>query len=173
VVVTCSTEYQDDGEIVVAALAGLEREPVRVVATTAAVDPSGFRAPPNARVERFLPHGLLLREAACVVCHGGMGFEQKALAAGVPLCVVPFGRDQVEVARHVERAGAGTTLPRRRLDPRRLAGAVRRAMTRRDGAMRVAEAFRSAGGAVAAADEIEALTRTGSTSRESAAAGAP
>jgi hypothetical protein len=37
-----------------------------------------------------------------------MGITQKALAAGVPVCVIPFGRDQLEVARHVEIAGAGT-----------------------------------------------------------------
>ena len=40
----------------------------------------------------------ILEIAACVVCHGGMGITQKALAAGVPVCAVPFGRDQPEVA---------------------------------------------------------------------------
>ena len=107
VLVTCSTEFQDDGGIIAGTLAALANEPVDVVATTGALDPAHFSAPPNARVERFLPHGPLLARAACVVCHGGMGITQKALAAGVPVCVVPFGRDQLEVARHVEVAGAG------------------------------------------------------------------
>ena len=64
--------------------------------------------PANAHVERWLPHSALLARAACVICHGGMGITQKALAAGVPLCVVPFGRDQFEVAARVAAVGAGT-----------------------------------------------------------------
>ena len=35
------------------------------------------------------------------VTHGGIGATQKALARGVPVCVVPFGHDQFEVARRV------------------------------------------------------------------------
>lgn len=157
VLVTCSTEFQNDGRLVAAALAALADEPVRVVATTASLDPASFEAPANARVERFLPHGPLLREAACVVCHGGMGITQKALAAGVPVCAVPFGRDQLEVARHVEVAGAGTRLPAARLNPERLKAAVRTAMSRAEGARRLAAAFREAGGARAAADALESI----------------
>lgn len=157
VLVTCSTEFQNDGRLVAAALAALADEPVRVVATTASLDPASFVAPANARVERFLPHGPLLREAACVVCHGGMGITQKALAAGVPVCAVPFGRDQLEVARHVEVAGAGTRLLPGRLDPARLRAAVRTTMGRAEGARRLAAAFRDAGGARAAADALEAI----------------
>ena len=121
------------------------------------IDPASFRAPRNARVERLLPHGPLLGEAACVVCHGGMGITQKALAAGVPVCVVPFGRDQLEVARHVEQAGAGTRLVPGRLAPERFRRAVREAIGRAPGARLVAESFRRAGGARAAADAIEEL----------------
>lgn len=160
VLVTCSTEFQGDGRIVEATLAALADEPVRVIATTASIDPSRFLAPANARVERFLPHGPLLREAACVVCHGGMGITQKALSHGVPLCVIPFGRDQLEVARHVEIAGAGTRVAPTRLGPHRLRRAIREAMSRSEGARRVAEGFRCAGGARAAADILEGLTKT-------------
>lgn len=157
VLVTCSTEFQNDGALVATALAALAAEPVRVVATTASLDPASFAAPPNARVERFLPHGPLLAEAACVACHGGMGTTQKALAAGVPVCVVPFGRDQLEVARHVEVAGAGVRVPRSRLAPQRLRDAVRTTIARRRGAQRIAEAFGRADGAAAAADALEEL----------------
>lgn len=155
--VTCSTEFQNDRRLVEVALEALAEEPVRVVATTASLVPATFRAPGNARVERFLPHGPLLREAACVVCHGGMGITQKALAAGVPVCVVPFGRDQLEVARHVEQAGAGTRLVPRRLTPGRFRLAVRAATACAPGARRVAEGFRKAGGAEAAADAVEGM----------------
>jgi UDP:flavonoid glycosyltransferase YjiC (YdhE family) len=40
---------------------------------------------------------------------------------------VPFGRDQLEVARRVAIAGAGTRLPAPRLDPERLRRRVREA----------------------------------------------
>lgn len=159
VLVTCSTEYQNDGALIETALAALAEEPVRVVATTASLDPALFRAPANAQVERYLPHGPLLKHAACVVCHGGMGITQKALSLGVPVCVVPFGRDQLEVARHVEVANAGTRLPPSKLSPARLAQAVRKAMTMKAGAQRVAQGMAKAGGAVAAAGILERLAK--------------
>ena len=129
-----------------------------VVVTTASVDPSSFTPPPNAHVERFVPHRPVLERAACVVCHGGMGITQKAFAAGVPVCVVPFGRDQLDVARHVEVADAGTRLPASRLRPDRLRSAVREAMGKKDGAERIAAAFASAGGPRAATEALEELS---------------
>lgn len=155
VLVTTSSEFQGDGRLIQAALDGLADEPVFVVATLPAGDPGSFRVPPNARVERFVAHGPILDRAVCAVTHGGMGATQKALARGVPVCAVPFGRDQPEVARRVEIAGAGTRLPAGRLTPERLRDKVREAMGCADGAGRVAAAFRAAGGASAAADAIE------------------
>lgn len=156
VLVTTSSEFQDDGALVVTALEALADEPVHVVATM----PAGTRrpdVPPNAHVVEFLPHGIVLDRAVCAITHGGMGATQKALARGVPVVAVPFGRDQLEVARRVEVVGAGVRLPASRLRPDRLRAAVRVAMGRRPGAERVAEGFRAAGGPVAAADHVEAL----------------
>jgi MGT family glycosyltransferase len=157
VLVTCSTEFQNDGRLIATALTALAHEDVFVIATAAAIDPASFTVPANARVERFLAHGPILQRASCVVCHGGMGITQKALAAGVPVCVVPFGRDQLEVAAHVRVAGAGVSLRPARLRADRLRAAVREARARKNGAARVAAAFRAAGGAPAAADALEAL----------------
>ena len=157
VLVTCSTEFQNDGKLAQTALEALAGEDVEVVVTTAGVDPSSFTPPPNARVERFVPHRPVLERAACVVCHGGMGITQKALATGVPVCVVPFGRDQFDVARHVEVADAGTRLPASRLRPDRLRSKVREAMGKKDGAERIASAFASAGGPRAATEALEKL----------------
>jgi MGT family glycosyltransferase len=159
VLVTCSTEFQNDGKLVGAALQGLAGEDVEVLVTTAGVDPSTFTPPPNARVERFVPHSPILERASCVVCHGGMGITQKALAAGVPVCVVPFGRDQFDVARHVQVADAGTRLPASRLRPDRLRKAVRGAMEKKAGAERIADTFAAAGGPRAAVDALEELLR--------------
>jgi UDP:flavonoid glycosyltransferase YjiC (YdhE family) len=57
------------------------------------------------------------------------------------VCAVAFGRDQLEVARRVEVAAAGTRLPAKRLNPDRLRSKVREAMTKAEGAKRVADAF--------------------------------
>jgi MGT family glycosyltransferase len=159
VLVTTSSEFQDDGRLVRCALEALADEPVHVVATLPAADPVGFAAPANARVLAFAPHGLILDHAACAVTHGGMGATQKALARGVPVCAVPFGRDQFEVARRVEVAGAGTRVAAGRLSPGRLRAAVREAMARRAGAERIAGAYRRAGGPAAAADAFDGLLR--------------
>lgn len=155
VLVTCSTEFQNDGKLAQTALDALANEDVSVVVTTAGVDPADLTPPPNARVVKFLPHGPVLERASCVVCHGGMGITQKALASGVPVCVVPFGRDQLDVARHVEVAGAGSRLPAARLSPDRLRTVVRAAMGKRAGAERIAAAFARAGGPAAAVDALE------------------
>lgn len=159
VLVTCSTEFQDDGRLVEVALAALEHEDVDVVVTTGAVDPASFRVPANARVVKFAPHGPLLKRAVAVVCHGGMGIAQKALAAGVPVCVVPWGRDQNDVAQHVVLAGAGSMVARGQLSPERLRVAVRLARERRAGAQRIAAAFATNGGPARAADVVEELGR--------------
>ena len=111
VLVTCSTLFQNDRRLVEVVCSAFAGEPFDVVVTTADVDPSGLDAPTNVHIERFVPHSPVLERAACVVCHAGMGITQKALAHGVPVVAVPFGRDQPEVARRVEVAGAGVRLP--------------------------------------------------------------
>jgi UDP:flavonoid glycosyltransferase YjiC (YdhE family) len=109
---------------------------------------------------RFVAHEAILARAACVVCHGGMGITQKSLAAGIPVVVVPFGRDQLETARRVEFARAGVRLTPRRLTPARLADAVATAIECREGARGVSRAYTAAGGAAAAAEAIETIAST-------------
>jgi MGT family glycosyltransferase len=159
VLVTTSSEFQDDGRLVRCALDALADEPVHVVATVPSGDPTAFDVPRNARVLSFAAHGPILDRAACAITHGGMGATQKALARGVPVCAVPFGRDQFEVARRVEVAGAGTRLTPRRLNPDRLRAAVREAMACRAGAKRVADGYRRTGGVGSAAQAVEELCR--------------
>jgi MGT family glycosyltransferase len=155
--VTCSTELQRDRRLASVALQALPAAGMSVLATVAAHDPSAFEAGPRSRVVRFVPHDAILGRAACVICHGGLGITQKALAAGVPVVVVPFGRDQLETARRVEFAEAGIRLTPRRLTAERLAAAVHAAIDCREGAERVSRAYAAAGGPVAAAEAIEAL----------------
>ncbi|PVG83269.1 glycosyl transferase [Nocardioides gansuensis] len=154
--VTTSSEFQDDGELVRVALAALAEEPLDVVATM----PAGVEEvelPANAHLEEFVPHSHVLPRAVVAVTHGGFGATQKALSAGVPVVVVPFGRDQAEVGRRVEAVGVGVFLPRKKLSPASLRDAVRRARELEPATRAFAERMKHEGGASLAVDRLEQL----------------
>lgn len=155
VLVTTSSDRQADTRLPVAAMAALAAEPVHVVATYPSGVPDGIVVPANATVHEFVPHGVVLGRAVAAITHGGMGSTQKALALGIPVCAVPYGRDQFEVARRVEVSRSGTRLPARRLTPSRLKSKVLQAMTMTRGAQQVADGFKATGGVSRGADLIE------------------
>lgn len=167
VLVSTSSIRQADAVLARTALQALADEPVHVVATFPAGVPDDLAVPANATVRQFVPHGLVLDRACCAITHGGMGTTVKALDRGVPVCVVPFARDQAEVARRVEVAGCGVRLPAGKLSARALREAVRAAMSMSDGARRVAAGFAATGGVSRGADVIEMHVRT-SAARTSA-----
>ena len=119
----------------------LADDDVLVVATTGGPDPAPLRRglPANVRLERFVPHHLLLPHVDVMVTNGGYGGVQQALANGVPLVVAGDSEDKPEVAARVQWSGAGVNLhtgrpspamvaPRRppRADPARRTGTGRR-----------------------------------------------
>jgi MGT family glycosyltransferase len=63
--------------------------------------------PDNVHVERWVPQQDVLAYAAAAVVHGGSGSTLGALAAGVPLVVIPLFADQPQNARRVAEVGAG------------------------------------------------------------------
>ena len=71
-----------------------------------AVDP-----PPDIDVREWADHDELLPECAAVVTHAGLGTTLRALAHGLPLVMLPFGRDQHVNAARVAELGAGVRLP--------------------------------------------------------------
>jgi MGT family glycosyltransferase len=81
-----------------------------LVTTGPAVDPAGISAPPNVTVTRWVRHADVLPHCSAVITHGGHGTVLKALIAGVPLVLVPLGRDQPDNAARVVHAGAGIGL---------------------------------------------------------------
>ena len=155
VLVSTSSIKQADTVLGRTALQALADEPVHVVATFPAGVPQGLPEVANATVRQFVPHGALLDRACCVVTHGGMGTTVKALDRGVPVCVVPFARDQAEVARRVEVSRCGIRLPAERLTAPTLREAVRSTMTMVDGARRVAAGFAATGGVARGAELVE------------------
>ena len=73
-------------------------------------------APDNVRVERWVPQQDVLGHAAAAVVHGGSGSMLGAIAAGVPLVVVPLFADQPQNARRVAEVGAGLAVEPNRDD---------------------------------------------------------
>jgi UDP:flavonoid glycosyltransferase YjiC (YdhE family) len=63
--------------------------------------------PGNVRVEPWVEQAHVLPRADLVVCHGGSGTTYGALAAGVPLVVVPVFADQFVNSQVVAASGAG------------------------------------------------------------------
>jgi UDP:flavonoid glycosyltransferase YjiC (YdhE family) len=125
VLVSMSSVFQDQLEVLRRAARALGTLPVRGVITTGrAVDPVEVSAPENVRVLRAVPHAPILAEAAVVVTHAGHGTVIKALAAGVPLVCLPQGRDQRDNTARVQRLGAGIRLGKRATSAA-IAGAIR------------------------------------------------
>jgi UDP:flavonoid glycosyltransferase YjiC (YdhE family) len=157
ILVSCSTERQADDKLARTAIDAFAGENVSVVITSGASNLTTGPLPPNMHVEPFIPHAALLPRTACVVSTGGMGLVHAALNAGVPLCVVPFGRDQPEVALRVTTANVGVSLPAKRLTPAQLRDAVTRAQTLRDNAVGLAPRLGANLSAAIAADALESL----------------
>ncbi|MEU9021270.1 glycosyltransferase [Actinomadura sp. NPDC048394] len=128
VLVGLSSSFMDQRARLESIAEALGTLPVRGLLTTGpAVDPATVPAPGNVLVTASAPHRLALRHAAVTVTHAGHGTAVKSLAAGVPLVCMPLGRDQTEVARHVELDGAGVTV-RKDASPRTIARAVDRVL---------------------------------------------
>ena len=154
VLVTASTEFQDDGRLAETAFEALAEEPVHVVATVPGRRPAAEAAGQRAPSLGFAPHGPILARAACAVTHGGMGATQKALATASQSA-------RCRSAATSTRSRAGRGQPARdpaagaAAKPARLRQAVREAMRCAEGAQRVAAGFAAAGGPAAAADAVE------------------
>ena len=91
------------------ALKAVERISARVLLTVGRrFDASTLGpVPANVHVEPWVDQARALQQAELVVCHGGSGTTLAALAAGVPLVMVPLFADQFENARRVAATRAG------------------------------------------------------------------
>jgi UDP:flavonoid glycosyltransferase YjiC (YdhE family) len=89
------------------AVAGLAN--ARVLLTTGRrFDPASIGPiPATVHVEAWVDQGDVLAQADLVLCHGGSGTVLGALAAGVPLVVLPVFADQFENGRRVAEARVG------------------------------------------------------------------
>jgi MGT family glycosyltransferase len=165
--VTEGTMHTQRPVLLEAAARGLGGLPMSVVMTT-----GGHRRTedlglgplaPNVRVEPWVAHADLMPRTDVLVSTGGAGTVMTALAAGVPMVVVPTEWDKPENAQRVVEAGAGIRLSPGRLTPRRLRLAVETILGEprfRESARRMARSFASRDGLAEAAQLLEELAET-------------
>ena len=132
VVLVAPSTAQDPGHRMLrAALAGLARAPVRVIATyNGRVPDPPVDVPANAVLVPWLSYARTMPACDLVVTHGGHGTLVRALACGCPVVVCPAGGDMPENAARADWAGLGVRLPGRLLSARTLRLAVERALGR-------------------------------------------
>jgi UDP:flavonoid glycosyltransferase YjiC (YdhE family) len=144
VLVSISSQLQDDVPLAAAALAALAGRAVRVVLTVGPDhDPGELAAiPANARVERTISHAAVLKQGALLVSHAGHGSVMKGLWYGRPMVLVPWGRDQPGVAARAAALRVAEVVPRADASSDTLTAAVDRAL--RSETMRAAAAQHAA-----------------------------
>lgn len=112
VLVSFSSSFQDQSEVVRRIATALAETAVEAVITTGnAIDPAEIPSASNVHVSGYVPHDQLLSNVAAVLTHGGLGTVMAALARGLPMLCMPMGRDQFFNAAMVERLGVGRSLP--------------------------------------------------------------
>jgi UDP:flavonoid glycosyltransferase YjiC (YdhE family) len=70
-----------------------------------------LKAPKGVTLLPSAPHDAVMKEMSLVITHGGHGTVSRALRNGLPMLLMPMGRDQNDIALRVEARGAGLTLP--------------------------------------------------------------
>ncbi len=129
VLVAPSTAHDPEHRLLRCALAGLAREPVRVLAATNHRPLDGLvRVPSNARLVDWLSYSRTMPKCSLVITHAGHGTLARALVSGCPVLAVPHAGDMAENAARADWAKVGVRLPWRLLSPATLRLAVRRAL---------------------------------------------
>jgi zeaxanthin glucosyltransferase len=130
-----------------------------VVAHGGRLAASRARSLPGAPIVRdTVPQRAVLARCAVAIVHGGLNTVLDALAAGVPMVVLPLGFEQPGTAARLRHAGVAEVVPAARADRARLRAAIARALAgphRARAAVLAGEIGRS-GGVRAAVDRIEA-----------------
>jgi MGT family glycosyltransferase len=109
--VSFSTTNQDQADVLQCTANAIGRIRMDAVATLGpALKDHSLHAPANVSLLPSAPHDAVMREVSLVVTHGGHGTVSRALLHGLPLLIMPLGRDQGDIAARVEACGVGLIL---------------------------------------------------------------
>jgi UDP:flavonoid glycosyltransferase YjiC (YdhE family) len=169
VLISLSTTYQAQDDVIQRLLRAVEHFPVHVVVTLGySISPDQFQVSSNTKLVPFVPHQQILPYTALAITHGGHGTVLGALSYGVPLICIPMGRDQGDVAARVVWLGAGI-----RISHKATSRTFRLAITRvlndssyRDKAKTIASDMARINEPVRALMELEALILDSKTANE-------
>jgi MGT family glycosyltransferase len=140
VLLSLGSTYQAQERPFANAVQALGTLPVRGIASYGLLDAPGAPAPANVVVTQWVSHRELMPQASAMICHGGLGTVMKSLAQGIPVVVIPLGRDQLDNAARVEACGVGIRVAPS-ASPAIIADAVQRVLREprfREGAARMA-----------------------------------
>jgi MGT family glycosyltransferase len=160
IVVSASTTYQQQRDLLQRVIDALKGMPVRALVTVGpALDTDSLSQHANVVLRSYVPHQQVVPQADLVITHGGHGTVMMALSNGVPVLCLPMGRDQADVAARAVWRGAGLSM-----SSRSKPDAIRRTVMRmlaeprfRVGARRVATEMACADGESSIVEELEAL----------------
>jgi MGT family glycosyltransferase len=158
VLVSLSTSFQNQADLlrrIIAALGTMDLDAVTTVGPAMANE--HFAAPANVSILHGAPHDLVMQQVSLVVTHAGHGTVARSLLNGVPLLVIPMGRDQNDNAARVVARGAGLWLAARAAETE-IAAAVERLITEprfRATAARLSRAMAQDGTSSALVAELE------------------
>jgi UDP:flavonoid glycosyltransferase YjiC (YdhE family) len=130
VLVSVSTLPQA-GEMAIAhaAVRALRHEGVRVLVTVAPEHAAELgQVPDHVYLSGYVPHSAVLAGGRLIVSHAGHGIVMKALYYGVPMVLVPWGRDQPGVAARAEALGVAAVVQRDACSDTSVAQAVRQVL---------------------------------------------
>ncbi len=157
VLVSFSTLYQRQEDLIGRVISAVQGRPVRAVVTLGpAVDPGAFQSTEQIRVLPSASHDALMPELSAMITHAGHGSVVRPLLGGVPLLMLPMGRDQPDNAARVEARGAGL-----RLSPEASSEQIGAALDRLLADARYRERARALGEAIRAEDARPAARRSG------------
>lgn len=148
-----------------AIIKGLRDEELNlIVAVGRDQDPAMFGPqPPNVRIERYIPHTLLLPYCDAIVTHCGFGSMMACLEHGLPMVAIPLAGDQPANAARCVALGAACLVPPDRRTPEAIRDAtveVLRNPRYRESAMRLKHEMEALPGLEHAVDLLETLAAT-------------
>jgi MGT family glycosyltransferase len=165
--------FEGQEDTLQAILNALKELQVRGILTTGTVAPGALKAPANVEVHEYLPNDEIMPKASLVVGHGGHSTTMRALAHGLTLLILPMHSilDKAIIGKAVAGAGAGLVLPKTASmdESRHAVEALLQNPSYNQAAEAIGKRLHACDGAIAAADEIEAVLRSGKRSAISAA----